>query len=44
MLPGTPGADVPDVPGVDQPAGGSGLPCTLKDVIDTASGTGGCEA
>jgi phospholipid/cholesterol/gamma-HCH transport system substrate-binding protein len=43
MLPGTPGTDVPDVPSVDEPVGGSGLPCTLTDVIDTASGTGGCE-
>jgi phospholipid/cholesterol/gamma-HCH transport system substrate-binding protein len=42
-LPEVPGADVPGLP-VDEPTGGSGLPCTVTDVIDTATGAGGCEA
>jgi phospholipid/cholesterol/gamma-HCH transport system substrate-binding protein len=41
--PGVPGVDVPEAP-MAEPTGGSGLPCSLADVIDTATGAGGCEA
>jgi phospholipid/cholesterol/gamma-HCH transport system substrate-binding protein len=33
----------PQVPGLDQPARESGLPCTVTDIIDTATGTGECD-
>jgi phospholipid/cholesterol/gamma-HCH transport system substrate-binding protein len=49
LMPGSQEADqpseisTPEVPGLDQPARQSGLPCTVTDIIDTATGTGECD-